>query len=302
MTRRALLPLLIVPLVGCSGSVPADGKPTVVATTGMIADLARNVGGDDVHVEGLMGPGVDPHRYQPTPGDLSKLSRATVILVNGLHLEGKMAEVLERYQNAVPVTRGLAEADLRAGEDGAAHDPHVWFDPVLWAKCVDAVRDALTAADPAHADGYRDRAAVYRAEVLAEHDRLAKLLADIPAGRRTLVTSHDAFGYFGARYGIRVRGLQGVSTAAETSLKDRQELAQFLGQNRIPAVFAETSVPPTGLKAVLETVRSQYGHEVRLLGDESALYSDALGPPGSSGETYLGMIRHNAGVIAAGLK
>jgi manganese/zinc/iron transport system substrate-binding protein len=299
---RLLLPLLAAAIVGCdSAQTRTDGKVHVVTTTGMIADMVRQVGGEDVSVEALMGPGVDPHRYTPTPGDLAKLSEAKLVLTNGLHLEGKMADVLHKRKNAAAVTRGLAPSDIRKADDDA-EDPHVWFDPVLWAKCVDVVRDELAKVDPTHADGYAKRAADYQAAILAEHDKLMKLVESLPKNRRILVTSHDAFGYFGARYGFQVRGLQGVSTAAETSLKDRQELAQFLGQNRIPAVFTETSVPPTGLQSVLETVKSQYKHGVKLVGGDDALYSDALGSAGSSGETYLGMIRHNVTVIVDSLK
>lgn len=306
MRSSLLIAAALFALVGCDSSPAPSGKVRVVATTGMVADLARSIGGDRVEVQALMGPGVDPHRYTATAGDLSKLAGADVILFNGLHLEGKMGQVLESgtgKQRRAAVTRGLNVSDLRKTEDeGGGHDPHVWFDPVLWERCVDVVRDELSAADPAHAAEFADRAATHRKEILAAHEECKALLAAVPEGRRVLVTSHDAFGYFGKRYGFRVLGLQGVSTASETSVADRQSLAKELGGNRIPAVFTETSVPAKGLEAVLESVKSEYKFTVKLVGGDDALYSDALGPDGSGAETYVGMIRHNARVIATALK
>jgi manganese/zinc/iron transport system substrate-binding protein len=253
-----------------------------------------------------MGPGIDPHRYAPTAGDLSRLSQARVIFFNGLHLEGKMADVLAKPrpgQMAVGVADRLDPTKLRKAEgaDGP-HDPHVWMDPTLWADCVRAVADGLKEADPAHAADYDRRAGNYIEKLHQIHQENLTAAATVPPARRTLVTSHDAFEYFGAAYGFKVRGLQGVSTAAETSTKDVAELAEYLGSNRVPAVFGETSVPSKGLEAVLDSVRKRYGHSVRLVGGDDALYSDALGPPGSPGATYIGMLRHNLSVVVNALK
>jgi manganese/zinc/iron transport system substrate-binding protein len=218
-----------------------------------------------------------------------------------------MTDVLEqgtgRRAKAVAVAGRLDPAkDLRHAEGGdAAHDPHVWFDVRLWMRCVEVVRDTLTADDPAHAADYKANADGYLAE-LAKLDAEVRAKAEsLPKERRVLVTSHDAFGYFGAAYGFEVHGLQGVSTASETTTKDVQDLAVFLGTRRIPAVFGETSVPPKGLQAVLDAVKEKYGHEVRLVGGENALYSDALGEPGTPGESYVGMVRHNIDVIVGAL-
>lgn len=295
-------------LMGCSGSDPLGGGGLlpVVATTGMIADAVRQVGGAHVQVETLMGPGVDPHRYTPTPGDLGRLAAARLVVFNGLHLEGKMTDILEQgtgNTRAVAITRNLNPVtDLRPAEaDGLAHDPHVWFDVALWSRCVETVRDALIELDPIHADDYRTNYTHYQ-QKLAELDTEVRTRAEaIPKHRRILVTSHDAFGYFGRAYGLEVHGLQGVSTAAETPLSEVQELARFLGTRQIPAVFGETSVPPKGLQKVLDTVKAEYNQDVKLLGGDNALYSDALGPPGSAGETYIGMVRHNITVIADAL-
>jgi manganese/zinc/iron transport system substrate-binding protein len=163
------------------------------------------------------------------------------------------------------------------------------------------VRDTLAAEDPAHAADYRANAEAYLTELTALDAEVRAKVGSLPADRRVMVTGHDAFRYFGAAYGLEVHGLQGVSTAAETTTRDVQELAQFLGSRRVPAVFGETSVPPKGLRAVLDAVREGYGFEVRLVGGDDALYSDALGEPGTPAGTYVGMVRHNVGVIVSAL-
>jgi manganese/zinc/iron transport system substrate-binding protein len=304
-----LLTATVVVTASCSfPSVPgpADGRLAVLATTSIIADAVKQVGGDRVRVECLMGPGVDPHRYQPSAGDVAKIAGAKVVFFHGLHLEGKMTDVLARRQpgqRRLAVAERIDPAKLRkADAEELTHDPHVWFDPALWAVCVGAIAGELAEADPDHAAEYRQRADAHLAAIRAADDDLRKLAESLPPARRILVTSHDAFGYFGAAYGFQVHGLQGVSTQAESGTKDVAALAAFLGTNRVPAVFAETSVPPKGLQAVLDAVRSEYRHEVRLIGGDDALLSDALGEPGTPGDTYLGMIRHNMTTIVTALR
>jgi manganese/zinc/iron transport system substrate-binding protein len=297
--------------VGCSGSKggpPAfEGPPVrVICTTTIVADLVKRVGAARVAVETLMGPGIDPHKYLPTAGDKSKLERAHLVFFSGLHLEGKMVDTFEKSRGkyrATAVTSTMDKANLRHAEidGGGEHDPHVWFDVKLWSKAVEPVRDALVALDPAGADQYRANADKYLAELDALDREVREKLGRVPPEKRVLVTSHDAFGYFGRAYGFEVKGLQGVSTATELGLKDRSELADLLGRRKIPAVFTETSVPPDGLKSVLETVRKDHKHTVRLIGGDDALYSDALGEPNSPGGTYAGMVRHNVDVIVEAL-
>jgi manganese/zinc/iron transport system substrate-binding protein len=277
----------------------------VVATTGMIADAANRIGGGRVRVECLMGPGVDPHRFHASAGDLNKIGSAKLILYNGLHLEGKMSDVLEHSlrAKAVAVTKNLDPKKLHPAEvDGGAYDPHVWFDVALWSECVKTIRDEMVARFPEHADTFRDNADMYLKELADLDAEVREKAKTLPQDRRVLVTSHDAFGYFAAAYGFEVHGLQGVSTAAESGTPDLAKLAEVIGARRVPAVFTETSVPPQGLKAVLDTVRKEKGYEVRLVGDADALYSDALGEPGSAGETYTGMVRHNIDVIVKSLR
>jgi manganese/zinc/iron transport system substrate-binding protein len=294
-------------LTGCSGGPPEfKGPPVrVVVTTTMIADMVKRIGGDRVAVETLMGPGVDPHRYLPSIETRKQIEGAHVVFYNGLHLEGKMTDTFAKSKGRIrgyAVTDGIDKSRLRHADiDGGEHDPHVWFDVMLWSKCVPTVKDALIALDPAGEDTYEKNAAAYLKELESLDKEIRTELATVPEGRRKLVTSHDAFGYFGRAYGFEVKGLQGVSTASETGTKDRKELAAYLGTNNIPAVFTETSVPDEGLKSVLDTCQSDYKHQVKLIGGDAALYSDALGAPGTPGETYAGMIRHNVKVIVEAL-
>ena len=299
-----LLTLCLAPIslmvLGCRQSTP-----DVVVTTSIIADAAERIGGGHVRVTCLMGPGVDPHQYQPSAGDLSTLSSAKLVLYNGLHLEGKMTDVLERQPGgrAVAVTHRLDHAKLRSADiDGGAHDPHVWFDVRLWAGCVETIRDEMIAKFPEHEPAFRENARVYLNELNALDAEVRQKALSLPPDRRTLVTSHDAFGYFGDAYGFQVFGLQGVSTGAESGTSDVKRLTEIIGGRRVPAVFTETSVPPQGLKQVLDAVEAKHNLRVRLVGDADALFSDALGEPGTPGVTYVGMVRHNIDVITAALR
>lgn len=299
---------LVVALPGCASGPPVFEKPPVrvVCTTTMIADMVNRVGGDRVTVDTLMGPGIDPHRYQPTAGDRAKIGRAHLVFFNGLHLEGKMTDTFEKSSGRIrgyAVTALLDRAELRhADVDGGEHDPHVWFAVPLWSKCVPVVRDALVALDPAGRDTYERSAAEYVKELDALDREVRAELAQVsPTDKRVLVTSHDAFGYFGRAYGFEVRGLQGVSTASESGTKDVKDLVDFLCKNKVPAVFTETSVPEAGLKTVLDACKRDHSHTVSLVGGEDALYSDALGGPGTPGQNYVGMVRHNVSVIVRAL-
>ncbi len=296
---RLLAILALVSLAGCGGGSDVDdGRLRVVATTGMIADVAARIGGPDAVVDGLMGPGVDPHLYRAGEGDVRLLQRADLVLYNGLHLESRMGDVLESMTGRRPVA-AVAEAvppERRIVTDGAA-DPHVWFDVALWSMAAGRIRDAMVAADPDRSDAYAARADTLLAELESLDREVRELLADVPPEHRVLVTAHDAFGYFGAAYGFEVKGLQGISTASEAGARDVQELATFIADRGIPAVFVETSVSPRAIAAVREAVAAR-GAAVGL-GDE--LYSDALGSPGSGADTYAGMVRSNVRAIVEGL-
>jgi len=279
-----------------------DGeKIQVVATIGMIGDAVERVGGDRVEVEGLMGPGVDPHLYKASEGDLRRLERADAIFYGGLHLEAKMADVLERIADqratqavtdAIPEGRLLTPAQFKG-----QHDPHVWFDVELWSYAVEQIRDRLTALDPGSAALYRRNADAYLAELESLDRYVAEQARRIPARKRVIITAHDAFGYFGRAYGFEVRGLQGISTAAEAGAGDVQSLARFIAEREIPAIFVESSVSPRTIEAVREAVRSR-GWNVEIGG---SLFSDAMGDPGTPEGTYVGMVRHNVDTLVEGL-
>ncbi len=275
------------------------GRPLrVVATIGQIADVVRNVGGDRVEVQGLMGPGVDPHLYRASESDITRLESADAVFWNGLHLEAGMSGVLERMGDlgvhSIRVTDDIDRARLLAPpEFEGAYDPHIWFDLDLWSTAAESIRDALVAMDPEGAEAYRANAAAYIAQI-AELDRYVKSRAlEIEERVRVLVTAHDAFNYFANRYGLQVRGLQGISTESEASTADVQELARFISERGIPAVFIESSVPDQGVQAVIEAAAAR-GHTVTIGGE---IFSDAMGEEGTEEGTYLGMIRHNIDTI-----
>jgi manganese/zinc/iron transport system substrate-binding protein len=277
----------------------------VVCTTTIVADLVKQVGGERVQVETLMGPGVDPHKYIAGIGDIRKLQNAQAVFINGLHLEGKMADLLERNRRqwrVHAVTDPLPrEQLLPAEEDAAVYDPHVWFDVLLWAQTIEGVQEVLSELDPSGASYFAQRATAYRQQLRQLDSEIRQELARVPPSRRVLITAHDAFRYFGRAYGWEVVGLQGVSTASELGTQQRERLARLIVERGIPAVFTETSVPPEGLQAVLDDVRRKKGPPVRLITDQEALYSDALGPSDSPAGTYVGMIRHNVRILVRAL-
>jgi manganese/zinc/iron transport system substrate-binding protein len=298
----AALLAAVLALGGCEdGTAPAGGggRLTVVATTGMVADVARNVAGDRANVRSLMGEGVDPHLYKASPGDVRALREAGLVLYNGLMLEGRMADVLERLGTAVAVTDRIPKERLLAAEDYEGHpDPHVWFDVSLWRLVVERVRDALSERDPAGREAYSANAAAYLRRLDELHAWCAAELAPVPAERRVLVTAHDAFGYFGRAYGVEVRGIQGVSTDSEVPLSEVKALVELLVTRRVGAVFVESSVPRRSVEALIEGAAAR-GHAVVVGGE---LFSDAMGPEGTPEGTYIGMVRHNVSAIAAALR
>lgn len=288
------------------GVPPASGQGggeglRVVATTNIVADAVRNVVGEAGTVAALMGPGVDPHLYQASQGDVRRLAEADVIFYNGLQLEGRLGDVLVRMARRVPtypVTEYLSHDELLEAEAfGGAYDPHVWFDVRLWMKAVERIRDALVEVDPDRAEIYRANAQAYLATLERLDGWVRARLALIPAERRVLVTAHDAFSYLGRAYGLEVVGLQGISTEAEYGLADVIELVDLLLARQIGAVFVETSVSGRGIQAVIEGAAAR-GHQVVLGGE---LYSDALGAEGTEAGTYVGMVRHNVEAILAAL-
>ena len=308
MIRFLVLLTLAGGIAGCGPAAGPDQAPLaerpvrVVATTSMVADLAREIGGDRVEVEGLMGPGIDPHLYRPRESDVSRLVEADLVLYNGLELEGKMGEVLEQVEGrgiiAEPVAEVIGEASLLAPAEFLGNpDPHVWMDVALWRRVSTAVADALVALDPTHAETYVANAQAYQARLTDLDAWVRQQIERVPPSQRVLVTAHDAFNYFGQAYGFEVRGLQGISTATEAGTADVRDLAAFVAERRIPALFVESSVSQRSIQAVLQAVQAR-GGTVRIGG---SLFSDALGDAGTPEGSYEGMIRHNVSTIVQGL-
>ncbi len=303
------LPLyLIVPallLAGCGGSdAPAgvEGPLRVVTTTGIIGDVAQRIAGPHARVEALMGPGVDPHLYQASESDVRRISEADLVLYNGLHLEGKMGDILTkmaRTRPVVAVTEEIPRDLLREPPEFLGqYDPHVWFDVFMWAQTLGPIVRELSALDTGHAAEFQANAVALEKE-LTELDAWVKAqILTVPEPRRILVTAHDAFGYFGERYGMQVVGIQGISTLSEAGLKDVDRVVSLVVDRKVPSIFVEASVPRRSIEAVQAAVRSR-GHEVAIGGQ---LYSDSLGAANSPAGTYPGMVRANVTTIVNALK
>lgn len=312
--RRLPLVLLAAALLlvigGCARQTSSGGasdfterKMNVVVTTNIIGDLVRQVAGDRVTLTTLMGPGVDPHLYRASEGDVQTMAEADLVLYNGLHLEGKMTDVFAQMnERSVPTSALAADAVpdsllIPSAEYASSYDPHVWFDVQLWRRVTQHVGDVLARRDTARAEAYRSSADAYAQRLDSLHQYVMRQAKRIPEDRRVLITSHDAFRYLGQAYDIEVRGLQGISTASEAGTQDVQTLADFVVTRRIPALFVESSVSPRGIEAVQAAVKAK-GFQVRLGG---TLYGDALGDRGTPTGTYIGALRHNIDTIVQGL-
>jgi manganese/zinc/iron transport system substrate-binding protein len=292
-------------VAGCSTSEVSKSESDVIKVTTTIAqikDAVENVGGEFVEVEALMGPGVDPHLYNASQGDIKKLSEADVIFYNGLHLEGKMGEVFEKMSKDKPtvaVGENVPEDLLLSfDEDSNYHDPHIWFDVDNWIYVVEGIQKELTKLAPQHEKEFKQNADNYIAELRELKAYASEQIQSIPKESRILVTAHDAFKYFGHAYGLEVRGLQGLSTDAEYGLKDVQDLVTLLVDRKIKAVFIETSISDRSIKAIVEGAMSK-GHTVSIGGE---LFSDAMGEEGTEEGTYVGMYKHNVDTIVSALK
>lgn len=290
-------------LAGCKKTEQiTPDRPVVVATTGMIADIVHNIGGDFVHVETLMGAGTDPHSYKASERDVIKIAGASLIFHNGLHLEGKLSEVLGKTRNTVPsfaVSEYVPEHLLinASLNDSSVKDPHIWFNPELWIYAVNRVADSLVEADPINEIYYRKNEDLYIQKILNMHNRLQEQLSAVPAERRILLTSHDAFSYFGEVYGWEVVGVQGINTVSETSVYSIQALAKFIADRDIECVFTEASVPTRSIEALVASAAAQ-GARIRV---GSSLYSDSLGPQGSGADSYIDMMYYNVNAITQGI-
>lgn len=291
---------LIVVLAACGSdekdaSSPLNGgKINVVTTISQIGEPLAAIGGDRVNVESLMGPSVDPHLYHATQSDIKKIDRADIIFYNGLNLEANLVEIFKKISQSKPVLAvgDTVPADLLLKDEGGAVDPHIWFDLDLWEKALEAAVEELKNYSPEDADYFEENKQKYFAEI-AKVKQETKKLADIPKDKRILVTAHDAFGYFGRMHDIKVVGLQGLSTDAEIGVSDINETINIIKEHRVPAIFIESSINDSSIKAVIEGAKNE-GIDVKLGGE---LFSDAMGEPGTEEGTYLGMYRHNVDTI-----
>lgn len=309
LLRLAFVGLLAAFLSACGRNETDDGRPLVVATTTMAADLVREVAGDRVKLRALMGPEVDPHNYVPALPDTSLIERADLVVYCGLHLEGRLQDSLEelgkRGREVVSLAAGIPTDRLLSPQEQfeGAKDPHVWGDPTLWKETIPGLVAALSKIDPEGAPDYETNGKAYAEELETLHAWAKERVAEVAEEKRVLVTSHDAFFYFGRAYGFEVRGLQGVSTAAEAGLKDRADLVAYIRERGIRTLFAETSVNEKGIRAVAREAGASISSE--------PLFSDAMGKAGDVVEmrgetydrgTYVGMIKHNINTIVGGLK
>ena len=285
--RKIVVIALAAMTFGCAQEPPIE----VLCTTSVVADAARQLLPDDIAVEALMQSNIDPHSYKPVESDVAKLSNAGLILHNGLHLEGKMTDILEKLGKQKPVhamSSALRNHELiEVGPN--TYDPHIWFDLRLWERCVSELSFFLIDQFPEHTEAIEENAMKYFEALLTAHNEMILAINVVPDSMRAMVTAHDAFSYFGRAYGIEVHGLQGVSTAAEFGIKDMTESAQFILDRSLSTVFIETSVNAKSIEALQEAV-AQKGGEVRI---GEALYSDALGEKGTPEATLIGAFKHN---------
>lgn len=308
-TLLRLWPTLGIVLAVCAISASFDAtaaeskKIKITATTSMVADLVEQVGGDRVTVDHLMGPGVDPHLYKTTAGDVTRLSRADVIFYSGLKLEGRMGDVFTSMANSgkkvFPVTDTIPRKKLLEPAQFEGHyDPHVWFDVEMWSECIPAIVKGLSETDPAGKAVYEKNGAALKERMLALNKWCIEKAKELPKERRILVTSHDAYNYFGRAYGFEVVAIQGVSTVTEASLSDISKMVDFIKSQKVKAIFVESSVSPTTIKRVSKDANVKIGGE---------LFSDAMGAPGQLKEnfnvgTYDGMVKYNLTTIVEALK
>ena len=305
MKKISIVLLLgIMLLTACAPEVDSnitERQVKVTTTVGMITDIVKNVGGDRVEVTGLMGAGVDPHLYKASESDVRALENADIIFYNGLHLEAGMSGVLERMtdsSNVVAVTDNIPRDELSAPEEfEGAYDPHVWFNVEFWMLAVEKVRDSLIETDPESSRYYAENADSYLKELEALNAYVLEQAEKVSSEKRILITAHDAFNYFGAKYGFEVVGLQGISTETEASTADVQDLTEYIIEHEIPAIFIESSVPQRNVEAVQAACKAE-GHEVKIGGE---LFSDAMGNDGTFEGTYIGMVTHNIDTIVSAL-
>lgn len=302
-----LLSVLLL-MAGCTTNAnetaeSGDGKLKIVATTTMLTDLIEQIGGEHVEVEGLMGPGIDPHGYQASSSDVEKLAKADVVAYNGLHLEGQMGEVFENLEKQnkeiIVLDDAIPTENLLESEDASMNfDPHIWFSTTNWGIATDYVVEQLSTLDPVNEEYYAKNGEQYQNELIKLDQYIKGRIKEIPEDSHYLVTAHDAFQYFGNEYDFNVVGLQGLNSQTEVGTRDISELAEFIAEQKIKAIFIESSVSSRTIESLQAAVEN-LGWEVEIGGE---LYSDALGDSKNNAETYLKMYQANIDTIIDALK
>lgn len=289
-------------IFSCQPASQNSERLYVVATTNIFSDLVQNIGGDSIHLETLMGSGVDPHLYKASEGDVSKLINADIIFYGGLHLEGKMVDIFEKMQSTkttVALGEYLDENQLIESRSfGGNYDPHIWFNVLYFKELADKVTEELVKADQKNTTYYQSNNERYQKELDELEKYIHQKIENLPENQRVLITAHDAFSYLGQHYGIEVMGLQGISTSTEAGVRDVQRLRNYIIEHQIKAIFIENSVPRRNIEALQEAVDKE-GCTVAIGGE---LYSDSLGNPGTEEGTYIGMLKHNIDTIVDALK
>lgn len=306
MKKILFLFITAILLVGCSnnasGDIENEKKPLIVTTTGQIADAVKEIAGDTVEIKSLMGPGVDPHLYKATQGDLQTLEKADTIFYNGLELEGKMSDIFEKMKKektVIAIGEAIPKDQILSNELHPDHfDPHIWFDINVWKIATHEITKTLSEELPESKEDFTKNEEAYFQQLSDLSNWTDQRISEISEKQRVLVTAHDAFNYFGNSHGMEVRGLQGLSTDSEYGLKDVQNIVDFLVKNNIKAVFIESSVSDKAMKAVIEGAKEK-GHTIQIGGE---LYSDAMGAEGTEEGTYIGMYKHNVNTIVDSLK
>ncbi|GAA4268631.1 metal ABC transporter solute-binding protein, Zn/Mn family [Hyunsoonleella aestuarii] len=301
MIKRIALLISVALIFSCKNEKKANDKINVVTTTTMITDLVKNIGGEHINLQGLMGSGVDPHLYKASEGDVTKLANADIIFYNGLHLEGKLVEVFEKMKNkkTIAISEVLDKSTLIGSDYFASnYDPHIWFNIDYWKQATLFVTEILSETMPEKQPVFQANYSNYIKRLDNLKHKIQTDIETLPKDKRILVTAHDAFNYFGKSFEFEVVGLQGLSTATEAGVKDVQKLSAFIIEKGVKAIFVESSVPKRTIEALQAAVNAK-GHNVTIGG---SLYSDALGDAGTIEGTYIGMFEYNVNTIVNALK
>ncbi len=268
-------------------------KKTIVASASMMADMAENIAGGLVDVKYIVPRGQDPHLYKPTPSDVIMVEKADLIFINGLTFEGWVTKLIENSGSkaeTITVTQGIDA--ISSSKYDNSYDPHAWMDVSLVQTYIDNIRDALVSLLPEHEEELNDNHAAYSEELMELDDYILRQIKTIPEAQRILITSHDAFTYFGRRYGVQLEAIVGISTEADVQSSDIIRVHKVIKESKVPAIFMESTINPKILQQIAKDNKIVIGGE---------LFADSLGEKGGEADTYLKMLRHNTDVIVKGL-